>query len=576
MKLKHIVRGCIVFSLLLFNAFTCNAESAKAARMVLILDASGSMWGQIEGKAKITIAKEVMNDLIDGLQQDMQVGLSAYGHRRKGDCQDIEMLIPVGPVDRKAMKAKVAAISPKGKTPLSEAVRQAAQALRYTEERATVVLISDGLETCDADPCALAAELAMSGVDFKVHVIGFDITEEEQARLRCLADKTGGLFLAAGSAQALREALTQSVAKTQEPPKPLVEEPGSATLEGPASIPVGAAFEVQWEGPNSRSDYVSIAQKGSKDHRYSDYAYTEKGNPAQLVAPGDIGDYELRYMHAHTGKVVARADIKVTPVQASVHPPESADVATEFEVTWQGPAYKPDYITIAGANDSPGRYFTYAYPRQGNPLKLRAPADPGTYEVRYILGSSTKILAKAPIIINAVEAQVFPPESANVAAEFEVRWEGPANQADYITVGKPDDRPGRYDNYAYPRDGNPIKLTAPADPGTYEVRYILAKGTKILAKAPITITPVSATVKVPASVAAEEEFAVNFEGPNYKGDYVTIVKPDAKASEYLSYYYTKGGSPGKLKAPKEPGTYEVRYIMSKGKRILGRTSVTVK
>ena len=174
--------------------------AAEPANVVFVLDASGSMWGQIDGKAKITIAKEVMNKLIDSLPDDMRVGLFAYGHRSKGDCRDIEMLIPVGPLNRSAMKSRIAALNAKGKTPLTDAVRQAAEALRYTEEKATVILVSDGLETCEGDPCKLAAELAAKGVDFKVHVIGFDMTKEEQARLSCLADKTGGLFLAAGNA----------------------------------------------------------------------------------------------------------------------------------------------------------------------------------------------------------------------------------------------------------------------------------------------------------------------------------------------------------------------------------------
>ena len=131
-------------------------KGADTARIVLVLDASGSMWGQIDGKAKIEIAKEVMAELIDQIPADFQTGLTVYGHRRKGDCKDIEMVIPVGPHNAAAMKAKVQGISPKGKTPLSESVKQAAQALRYTEERATVILVSDGLETCDIDPCALA------------------------------------------------------------------------------------------------------------------------------------------------------------------------------------------------------------------------------------------------------------------------------------------------------------------------------------------------------------------------------------------------------------------------------------
>jgi len=173
------------------------AKVTDAARMVLVLDASGSMWGQIDGKAKIDIAKEVMADLIAKIPAAVQTGLMVYGHRRKGDCNDIEMVTPLGAHNSSAMLAQVKAISPKGKTPLSAAVKQAAQALHYTKERATVVLVSDGLETCDIDPCELAAELAMSGVDFTVHVIGFDLSQEDQGRLRCLADKTGGLFIAA-------------------------------------------------------------------------------------------------------------------------------------------------------------------------------------------------------------------------------------------------------------------------------------------------------------------------------------------------------------------------------------------
>lgn len=53
--------------------------------------------------------------LIDEMLANFEVGLSAYGHRRKGDCQDIEMLVPVGPVDPTTLKDKINTISPKGK-----------------------------------------------------------------------------------------------------------------------------------------------------------------------------------------------------------------------------------------------------------------------------------------------------------------------------------------------------------------------------------------------------------------------------------------------------------------------------
>ena len=81
-----------------------------------------------------------------------------------------------------------------GKTPLSAAVKQAAEALKYTEDKATVILITDGLETCEADPCALGKELEQSGVDFTAHVVGFGLTAEEGKQVACLAENTGGKY----------------------------------------------------------------------------------------------------------------------------------------------------------------------------------------------------------------------------------------------------------------------------------------------------------------------------------------------------------------------------------------------
>ncbi|MBI4776315.1 MAG: VWA domain-containing protein [Deltaproteobacteria bacterium] len=575
-----------------------HAAAADSPRVVLVLDASGSMWGQVEGRAKIVIAKEVMTELIDKMPADFQTGLMVYGHRRQGDCKDIEMVVPVGPHNGAAMKAKILAVSPKGKTPLSEAVRQAAQALRYTEERATVILVSDGLETCDVDPCALAAELAMSGMDFTVHVIGFDISQEDQGRLRCLADKTGGLFLAADDAGSLREALFKTVEEVKAPPPPVVEEPGAAVLKGPESVSAGSTFSVEWEGPDSRGDYIAIAEKGSEDARYVDYAYTKNGNPAGFTAPGKVGDYELRYIHARSKKTIGRADIKVTPVQAAVQAPAEADVAVEFEVQWQGPAYPSDYISIARPDQEPGSYVNYTYTSKGSPLKVRAPSDPGPYEVRYIMAKGNSLLAKTTIEIKGVRASVDAPPVADVAAEFDVTWEGPGNKGDYISIARPDQEPGTYVkgpgnkgdyisiarpdqepgtyvNYTYTGKGSPLKVRAPSDPGTYEVRYILGRGNKLLAATTIEIKAVSASVQAPASADVAAEFDVTWEGPGNKGDYISIARPDQEPGTYVNYTYTGKGSPLKVRAPSDPGTYEVRYILGRGNKLLAKATIEI-
>ena len=89
--------------------------------------------------------------------------------------------------------------------------------------------------------------------------------------------------------------------------------------------------------------------------------------------------------------------------------------------------------------------------------------------------------------IKAVTAKVSPPDTAQADTEFEVPWEGPGYQSDYIAIARPDQKAGSQVGYTHTRTGNPVKILAPKEPGTYEVRYILGEGSKILDKATISV-----------------------------------------------------------------------------------------
>ncbi|MEJ2118789.1 MAG: hypothetical protein P8Y36_13235, partial [Alphaproteobacteria bacterium] len=149
------------------------------------------------------------------LKPSTKLGLMAYGHRRKGDCSDIETIYQVGTPNAKAVIDAVKPLQAIGKTPLTAAVLKAAEQLKYTEEKATVILISDGKETCDADPCEIGRELKKKGIDFTVHVVGFDIKKDESAGLQCLAEATGGLYVSAGNAKDLEKAIYKTVVDAQ-------------------------------------------------------------------------------------------------------------------------------------------------------------------------------------------------------------------------------------------------------------------------------------------------------------------------------------------------------------------------
>ncbi|MGD8387293.1 MAG: VWA domain-containing protein, partial [Desulfobacteraceae bacterium] len=189
---------------------------ASAGHIVFILDASGSMWGQVDGTPKIAIAKEVLTDLVQDLPDESVVGLVAYGHRRKGDCSDVEELIPLGRLDKERVIKTVQGLSPKGKTPITLSVRKTVDRIRHVEEETTIILVSDGKETCGGDPCALVKELKDAGIRFTLHVVGFDVTEEERIQLECMAKAGGGVYYTAKTAHEFRAAAREVVRKTQE------------------------------------------------------------------------------------------------------------------------------------------------------------------------------------------------------------------------------------------------------------------------------------------------------------------------------------------------------------------------
>ncbi len=196
------------------TALLLTAPALAADRTIIILDASGSMWGQIDGKPKLEIARQSLRTVLQSLPADREVGFMAYGHREKGSCEDIELIVPPAAGTAGAITAAADSMKFLGKTPLTAAVRKAAEALKYNEDKATVVLITDGLETCNADPCALGKELKASGVDFTAHVVGFGLTADEGRQVACLAENTGGKYIQATDAAGLEDALKQTVAVT--------------------------------------------------------------------------------------------------------------------------------------------------------------------------------------------------------------------------------------------------------------------------------------------------------------------------------------------------------------------------
>ncbi|MFV2052550.1 VWA domain-containing protein [Aliiroseovarius sp. YM-037] len=548
----------VLFSALL--TFTAHAQET-GPRTILVLDGSGSMWGQIDGVTKIEIAQEVIGGLLQTLPDDQELGLTAYGHRRDGDCTDIETLIAPAAGQRAAISEAVNGISPKGKTPLSAAVLAAAQSLRYTEETATVILVSDGRETCDLDPCAVGAELEASGVDFTAHVIGFDVTDpEDQAQLQCLAEATGGTYRTASNAAELTDALTV-VAEPEPAPEPVAIVFRAVESEGGPEVTEQLVWELSQDGSSLGAPVL-----GPKV-------------AAQLL-PGEYGVKVLRPSDETTAEssfIVADEEQTVTlilPIQlpdATIEAPETAVAGSTINVTWTGPDDERDYVSVARLDD-PNGYVNYTYTRDGSPSGLLMPPTPGSYELRYILADGRSVLATKPIEITPVEASLDAPEAATAGETVDIGWTGPDYDRDYISVARLDD-PRGYENYVYTRDGSPGGLVMPSEPGEYEIRYVMAQATTVIASENVTVVPVEATLDAPAAAVAGSTLNVAWTGPDYARDYIAISQPGDKG--YETYTYSREGTPLGVKVPLEPGTYELRYVMSQDTTVLATQTLEV-
>lgn len=165
--------------------------------MMFIIDASGSMWSRTDTQTRIDAAKQVMNEIVPAIPAEVRVGLTAYGHNRKGDCNDIETLIPPGSTDRNGLLQKVMALSPKGMTPMAAAIESVVNQLKNKETETTIVLLSDGEETCHNSPCAAVKNLKNSGIKFILHVVGFGVTSKQKEQLSCMAKAGGGQYFGA-------------------------------------------------------------------------------------------------------------------------------------------------------------------------------------------------------------------------------------------------------------------------------------------------------------------------------------------------------------------------------------------
>ncbi|NNG38668.1 VWA domain-containing protein [Flexivirga sp. ID2601S] len=199
------------------------AHADPAGKLEIVLDASGSMADPAaDGKPKIQAARQALTTMVNGMPDGSQVGMRVYGATQPpgrdtpAACSDSQQVVPVGALDKAKLNAAIGRYSPKGQTPTSYALKEAAKDLGSTGQR-SIVLVSDGEATCSPDPCVTAKELARQGVDLRVDVVGFKVSEKARSQLQCISSATNGKYYDAADTSGLTSALQSAKNRALQP-----------------------------------------------------------------------------------------------------------------------------------------------------------------------------------------------------------------------------------------------------------------------------------------------------------------------------------------------------------------------
>lgn len=181
----------------------------------IILDASGSMAGNVSGGQKMDLAKEAVRNFVSSVPKEAKVSLRVYGHKgsnqgkdKQISCQSSELVYPLSTYNEVQFESALSKFNPTGWTPLARGIEEAQKDMERAQGegvRNIIYVVSDGIETCGGDPVTAAKKLKNSGIKPVINIVGFDVDDAGQRQLKQVASAAGGVYKSVYSEADLRE-----------------------------------------------------------------------------------------------------------------------------------------------------------------------------------------------------------------------------------------------------------------------------------------------------------------------------------------------------------------------------------
>jgi Ca-activated chloride channel family protein len=377
--LAAVLLGTLLVSVGVSGAASADdGEGSTDGRMELVLDASGSMKEPHgDGRTRFQAAVDALREVVGALPGDMEVGLRIYGSKiddGPGSCKDSELVVPVGPLDTGALRSALGKARPLGNTPIAYSLREAAKDLPSEGPR-TIVLVSDGEESCGGDPCEVARDLSKQGLDLHVDVVGFQVDDKARNQLTCIAQAGRGTFYDAPNADALVSQLSRlsaRAARAYAPQGTPVE--GTDDADGAPLLEPGQYLDTIGDGGESETYLVDPAE-GSTLHvsatdRPTSSSLSDSEQIEIVVATPD-GEVCDQQQASSLG-----AFDRLTPVTAAVR------VDGEQLAACGGAPYAVSVNRTDGSGVQPLEVTVLEEPAVEDAESLPPAAEPGEYAVR--------------------------------------------------------------------------------------------------------------------------------------------------------------------------------------------------
>jgi len=251
------------------NSVSDNKQtSTTKSSLILILDASSSMNTTFGKQSRIDTAKKAVEEIVAELPSEREFGLTVYGNESANSCNSLKTLVDLGDINRSFVLSQLSKVEAVGSTPIAASIQEVAKTIKNHKKETTIVLISDGEESCGGDPCQVVKQLKSEGYKFTFHGVGVDTNLQADQQLSCLAREGGGFYLKADPSN----------------PGGILEELEKATL--------GGQFRIK-KPKDSRIDGWKITLSGSSSQ--DPVLLVRKQSDSQLwrTYPLDSGSYDI-------------------------------------------------------------------------------------------------------------------------------------------------------------------------------------------------------------------------------------------------------------------------------------------